>query len=44
MTEIWRSKFIIGTLLTTIMVTMSYGVKQNFIIAPPMFSLYYLYN
>jgi hypothetical protein len=35
MSEIWRSKFIIGTLLTTIMVVLSYEVKQTFIKTSP---------
>jgi len=34
--DIWRSKFYIGTLLTTIIVTMSYEVKQNFIVTAPL--------
>jgi hypothetical protein len=35
MGEIWRAKFILGTLFTTITVALSYEVKQNIIIAPP---------
>lgn len=35
MTEIWRSKFAVGTFLTAFMVTLGYEVKQDFFKAPP---------
>lgn len=35
MTEIWRAKFFIGCLLTTIAITLSYEVKIDLVVIPP---------
>jgi hypothetical protein len=36
MTQIWRAKFFLGTLITTIMVTLSYEIKVATILIPPL--------
>jgi hypothetical protein len=37
MTQIWKAKFFLGTLITTIVVTLSYEIKIATLIIPPLF-------